>query len=135
MISPQTNGSGVPGIAIKAATTMRNRSQTTITVRRGYRSASPANRVPPLKVGRYVSPYVSPVSPAEDVHSQTNTDSDPRELVTRLRQRFGRPHGPELADHESRLEADLVPHADPSLLHTVGRRLRSVSVQAGCVAG
>jgi hypothetical protein len=113
MISPQTNGSDVPGIAIKAATTMRNRSQTTITVRRGYRSASPANRVPPLKVGRYVSPYVNPVSPAEDVHSQTNTDSDPRELVTRLRQRFGRPHGPEPPTTKAALKPTSFPTLTP----------------------
>jgi hypothetical protein len=41
--SAASSGSGIPGIAISPANTARATSTATITVRRGYRSASPAS--------------------------------------------------------------------------------------------
>ncbi|MEC3976097.1 hypothetical protein QMK34_12500 [Amycolatopsis sp. H20-H5] len=43
-------------MAIAATKAARAPSQTIITVRRGQRSASEPNTVPPISVGRYVKP-------------------------------------------------------------------------------
>ena len=44
--------SGTPGMAMAATRTARTTSQATITVRRGYRSATSARNNPPITHGR-----------------------------------------------------------------------------------
>ena len=64
-----STGSGTPGTAISAASTIRARSQASITARRGSRSAKPDSRIPPMKLGTKLTAKVSAASTAEPVRA------------------------------------------------------------------
>ncbi len=61
--------SGMPGMAMTRTSTARTMSQAIITARRGYRSASQASVMPPMKVGTMLTTKVIAASSAERVRS------------------------------------------------------------------
>ena len=70
--------SGTPGMAMTRTSAHRIRSQTIITLRRGYRSASQASVMPPTNVGTMLTTKVIAASSADRVRSKTSTVSATR---------------------------------------------------------
>ncbi len=72
MVAELLRISGSAGMAIVAVSAGAARSQPTMTVRRGYRPASPDSNGPPISAGSSVTAYAAPDAAADPVSANTN---------------------------------------------------------------
>src|ERR1035438_2677840 len=126
---------------IRHTSAMRARSQTIITWRRGFRSASPDRPSPPTIHGRNVAAKVSALHNGECVRSYTRTImATPGQLVTGYGQQLRQPQGPELSCREHIAERCPGQFARPVIRHFTGGRtlyhdIRVIAARAPSQAG